>query len=350
MALNIKAEITGISYIPYLCSELELFELEDIEKALTKSNCLLKIDDKNIYALSRWVSPKRTRSYPYARVYNTLSYSGKKVTIIPVIKDEGAKGDRDFVQWDTVSLMSLLNVYVILTYYSSAEKNKSRKNKITNQKFDIEHIKQKINELKKYNSDALHWNLEQLDNIYEISGKALNSYNKISKNLGVQMHSRRTAENRIEDIYNEKEKFKESSRFLAQGAQKRESNLIHQAERIDGEKGIITITNYIGGIYYFTADEVIKKGNELYLAEAKHTSTKIVPSESDIKDALLKMVLFCNLKNVKIGDKDYKHTALMKLTTDKKYDENNLTSNQKNMLETLRKEAKDNNFEVKIYS
>ena len=58
------------------------------------------------------MSPKRTRSYPYERVYNSLRIS-KKITVIPVIKDEGAKGDRDFLQWDTISLMSLLDVFVL---------------------------------------------------------------------------------------------------------------------------------------------------------------------------------------------------------------------------------------------
>ena len=55
------------------------------------------------------------------REYNTLS-NGKKITVIPVVKDEGFDGDRDFIQWDTISLMSLLDVYVILAYYSVAEK------------------------------------------------------------------------------------------------------------------------------------------------------------------------------------------------------------------------------------
>lgn len=83
------------------------------------------------------VSSKRTRSYPYARVYDRLAFQGKKVTIIPIFKDEGLDGDRDFLQWDTVSLMSLLGVYVIIGYYVSATPNPNYKNKITNQRFDL---------------------------------------------------------------------------------------------------------------------------------------------------------------------------------------------------------------------
>ena len=82
---------------------------------------LLKIDE-NVVAVSWWVSPKRTRSYPYTRVYDSLGFSGKKVTVIPIIKDEGFDGDRDFLQWDTVSLMSLLGAvsYTHLTLPTKA--------------------------------------------------------------------------------------------------------------------------------------------------------------------------------------------------------------------------------------
>jgi len=50
---------------------------------------------------------QRTRSYPFERVYNTLEHS-KKITVIPVVKDEGMTGDRDYIQWDTVALTDVL--------------------------------------------------------------------------------------------------------------------------------------------------------------------------------------------------------------------------------------------------
>ncbi|MCW3136085.1 MAG: hypothetical protein N2V77_03985 [Canidatus Methanoxibalbensis ujae] len=132
-----------------------------------KAGFILRVNKDNEFAVS-WggVSPKRTRSYPYARVYDTLGFSGKKVTIIPIIKDEGKDGDRDFLQWDTISLMSLLGVYVIVGYYIQADRNPGYKNKITNQRFDTEYIKEEIQRLLSYQSDALHWNLEQIDETY----------------------------------------------------------------------------------------------------------------------------------------------------------------------------------------
>lgn len=142
--MNIFAEIKDIRYKNIFESNLEQISYTNFDINSTPSSFLLTDKDVDFnYAISKWVSPKRTRSYPYERVYNTLS-SSKRITIIPIIKDEGIKGDRDFIQWDTISLMSLLNVYVILAYYCKADKHKTKLNKITNQKFDHDYIKQKI--------------------------------------------------------------------------------------------------------------------------------------------------------------------------------------------------------------
>jgi len=115
--MNISAKVTGIRYTPLLCKKLNVFDFEDLSKALSEEGTFIIEINKKQLALSWWVSAKRTRSYPYARVYDSLDFSGKKVTIIPIMKDEGKEGDRDFLQWDTISLMSLLGIYVIISYY-----------------------------------------------------------------------------------------------------------------------------------------------------------------------------------------------------------------------------------------
>ena len=127
--MDIFARITGVKYTPHLCSKIQSFSYKGFDAILSdKATFILQIDPTKQIALSCWVSPKRTRSYPYSRVYDTLSFSGKKVTIIPILKDEGKQGDRDFLQWDTISLMSLLGVYVIISYYVDASKKTKRGN------------------------------------------------------------------------------------------------------------------------------------------------------------------------------------------------------------------------------
>ena len=154
---SITAKITGIEYTPFLCRKLQSFRLDELQRAISKqATFILKANEKKEIALSWWVSAKRTRSYPYARVYDSLALTGKKVTIIPIFKDEGVEGDRDFLQWDTISLMSLLDVYVIIAYYTDAIKNPRKEHKITEQIFDIKYLNEQINKFLSYKSSALH--------------------------------------------------------------------------------------------------------------------------------------------------------------------------------------------------
>lgn len=347
--MDLLTKIKGIKYKPFLCRDLEIFDSKNLEKTLSSyASFILKISKKNQVAISWWVSAKRTRSYPYARVYDTLGFSGKKITIIPVVKDEGKEGDRDFLQWDTVSLMSLLGVYVIVAYYSDAERSKKYRHKITNQRFDTKYIKQKISEILSYQSDALHWNLAHIDNIGQIGQKALEVYGKISKRLKVEMHSWQTAEKRITELLKGKDEFMKLSRMLAEKAQRRERLTIQPKENLSGTKAIITIRNYLGGYYYLTSDETEIRKNNVVLIEGKHSKTNSLPSLEDIKDGLLKMILFTNLEDVKIDGKNYKPLAVLKLTVKGKFNKSLLNPSQKRILKLLYQESKLNNFKLKI--
>ena len=344
---NIKAKITGIEYTPFLCRKLESFRLEELQKAISKQTTfILEANGKKEIALSWWVSAKRTRSYPYARVYDSLEIQGKKITIIPIFKDEGKEGDRDFLQWDTISLMSLLDIYVIVAYYGDAIRSSRYKKKITKQKFDMKHINEQINKIFSYQSSALHWNVAQINDVWEIGKKALDSYEKISKKLNVEMHSKKSAEKRMEKLKKGKDVFMNLSRNLAELAQKRESGTTQPKESLNGIKGTITITNYLGGRYYFTSDEVELHNNDVWLIDAKHTKTDNLPSLEDIKDGLLKMMLFTNLKEVKIDGKNFNPVPVLKLTTGNNFSTEKLNDRQKTLLENLKKEAKTNKFRI----
>ena len=347
--IDIYAEITGIEYEPLLCSDLESFYYGELGAALSNETAfMLRANSNAQLALSWWVSPKRTRSYPYPRVYNTLGFAGKRVTIIPVIKDEGQRGDRDFLQWDTISLMSLLCVNVIISYYVDASRSTRYADKITDQKFDIEHVTGEIDRLMSYQSSALHWNMKQVENIGDISIQALDAYSAISERLGVQMHSRSSAERRINQIRAGHEEFRDLSRVLAQQAQHRETITVQPKESVTGIKGKLTIKNYLGGYYYLTCDEVEIHGDEIHLIEAKHTRSARLPSREDIKDGVLKMILFTNLKHLKVDDKGYTPVPILKLTTGSVFNLNALSESQRTLLTDLKQEAATNGFQVTI--
>jgi len=344
--MDISAKITGVKYTPFLCRKLDTFDLREFEKALSeKATFILRIDNEQKIAVSWWVSAKRTRSYPYARVYDSLGFSGKKVTIIPIVKDEGADGDRDFLQWDTVSLMSLLGVYVIIGYYKEASINPAYPDKVTEQRYETQYLLKEIEKLLSYQSDALHWNLSQLEKAGEIGEKALESYIQISKNLGVQFHSIDSARKRIKELLEGKETFLKISRDLAKRAQRRESITYQPKEKLEGTKATITIKNYLGGEYFFTSDEVEIHERDIFLIEGKHTKTGNLPSLGDVKDGLLRMILLTNLEDVKIGESKYNPVPILKLTTGTKL---RMEARHKEILENLRKESQINGFRVMI--
>jgi hypothetical protein len=338
--------IKGINYSPLLCRKLNCYDLNELETALSNdATFFLNTDEQNKIAVSWWVSAKRTRSYPYARVYDSYGFSGKKVTIIPIMKDEGLNGDRDFLQWDTISLMSLLNIYVIIAYYKTANKSSRFGDKITDQRFDIAYLKEQINQLSKYHDFPLHWNLYQITNIQKIGTNAIKSYEEIGKKLGVRMHSRRGAEKKINELMKDKSTYLKTSRRLAKSAQGREKSITHQAENVDGSKASLTISNYLGGNYYFTSDEVRLRNGTMFLVEAKHTKEGRLPSLEDIKDGLIRMILFTNLEKVSIKSKIYRVVPLLKLTSKEKF---NLGKRDTLILNTLKEEANLNRFKIEV--
>lgn len=349
--MEIFGEIKGIKYKPFLCKTLQYYNLNELEKALSqKGSFILKITPQSEIAISWWVSPKRTRSYPYARVYDTLNFPGKKVTIIPIIKDEGKKGDRDFIQWDTISLMSLLGVYVIIGYYVKAERSDNYKNKITRHKFDIDYILSNIEMLLNYQSDALHWNLEQANRVSEIFDLAIRAYEKISKDLNIELHTTEIKNTSLEKFKEDRESFIKISRTLARKAQQRESIIKQPKERISNSKAMITIKNYLGGYYFLTCDEIEIHNNKIYLIEAKHTSRGYLSSEGDVKDGLIKMILFTNLSTVNLENQTFLPIPVLKLTNNYSININELKLSNKKIkfLELLIEEAKYNNFRIKL--
>ncbi len=323
--MEIIATIEKIRYEPFLNETLKSFELVDFDINDAPTACLLN-HNKTSFAISKWVSPKRTRSYPYERVYNTLGIS-KKITIIPVVKDEGQAGDRDYIQWDTVSLMSLLDVFVIFAYYDKADKAGE---KITNQQFNNSYVISKIKEIRNFHSSALHWNLVELKNIDAFLAKVKISYAKIEKETGVKLHNSKGIDNLRKKISKDMDKFKQFSREKAEQAQAREVVTIQPKEALStATKAKLTITNHLGGEYYLTVDEVEEYEKELYLIEGKHSKNALLPSKSDIKDGLLKLMLYCNFATAKIGKKKYESLPILKLTSTKLVGSINSTQSQK---------------------
>lgn len=201
--LNFVGFIQNVKYKAYLTQNLPILDIANFNINNCESSGIIKIPETQI-AYSKWVSPKRTRSYPFARIYNTYN-SSKILTVIPVIKDEGQDGDLDKIQYSTFTWMNLLNIYIVLGYYSTAKKNKRpkqiNKNKLTNQKFDNDFIVQQINKVINYKQSALHWNIDLFDNHFTTTfQKALDSYSNISRETGVTIHNQTSLDKYLQNI------------------------------------------------------------------------------------------------------------------------------------------------------
>lgn len=359
--MNIKGKITGIKYKVILSDDLKDVDIKKFDINDAPSAFILK-DNKHTFAISKWVSPKRTRSYPFERVFNTLHIS-KKITVIPIVKDEGENGDRDFIQWDTVSLMSLLDVFVIFAYYEKADKADQ---KITNQQFNNKYVISKIKEIEQYHSSALHWNLHELNtNLHSIIDKVKTSYSKIEKLTSVKLHNPNGLDNFKEKIGKDVSLFMAFSRGKAEKAQSREFVTQQPKESLSTlTKAKITITNYLGGKYFLTVDEILLSKDKVSLIEGKHSTNALLPSKGDIKDGLLKMILYCNLSDVSANGKKVKCEAVLSLTSTKIkgsitssstkkeisifFEVNKFSTPQILLVETIFAEAKQNKFIIKI--
>ena len=372
---KLVGKITNMEYQSFLKSPLPTISF-DFDVNDWQSKCCVK-DHNTVYAVSKWTGPKRTRTYPFANVYDTLAAcGGKTITIIPIVKDEGADSQNmDYLQWDTIQLMSLLNVYAILVYYIDAQKNcrdPQKPHRITKQQLDSDFVKIQIKELSIYHSSALHWNLNQLspENLDNLMQKVILSYRAISKKTGVKLHRETGLETFRQRIIISRESFLAFSRLKSAQAQKREVETTQPKEALSlGIKTAIEIDNYLGGKYFLTVDDVIIHNNQYQLVESKHSKKAILPGENYIKDGLIKMLLFSNIdelyEETDINLKTpVKFIPVLRLTSEKIYGEittnmkeseintffqkNGFRKKKQELVNTLFKEARANKFEVII--
>ena len=357
----ITGEIDKVKYTQFNADKLRTYKLETCNVNKTPGAFLVSKTYEKI-AVSRWISPKRTRSYPYERVYDTLAHKGKKVAVIPVVKDEGLGGDRDFIQWDTISLLSLLDVHVVLAYYSDAVKNPRKEDKITKQKFDNNFVKKKLEKVFNFKGTSREWNENEAKNLKQVFQQAKFAYRKIAKKTNTYIHNEDKLDERIKFAETPK-RFIGYSRRRSRSAQNRELLTIQPNEALSTlSKAKVTINNALLGKYYFTVDETLIEPNNLFLIEAKHSSRSKLPSKNDIKDGLIKMMLYTNLYEVKINSKKINHTAAIRLTSnqiigrltsnmndiesEKFFAKNMLKPRKKTFITKLFQEAKKNGFHI----
>ncbi|MBN1329164.1 MAG: hypothetical protein JXA54_06795 [Candidatus Heimdallarchaeota archaeon] len=194
--------------------------------------------------------------------------------------------------------------------------------------------------------------MEELD---EVAQKCEESYyEKIGPSLGIEMHSRESFRRKIQEIISSSDNFKQFSREQAQGAQSREVQTVQPKELLSNNPKVkLTIRNYLGGAYYFTTDECLISGDKAFLIEKKHTKGQI-PSMNDIKDGVIKMILFSNIEEVK-NSQTFKPYPILGLTANdfpgiwtswgiEDYNKKLVSQRDQQLLSLIKKESESNNF------
>ncbi len=219
--------------------------------------------------------------------------------------------------------MNLLNIYIILAWYEDAEIKSGTTDRITHQVLNAEGVREKLLEVSRYQMTALHWNTTHFEKDFESTYlNAVAGYKKISQVKNVAVHS---PKNHLQTL----EKFKVDGRFSltcfkeatlprSSEAAHRESVTTHILESLEeNAKGVFRISNYLGGQYYLTADEVYWENDQLIIQESKNSSKGKLPSEDDIKDGLFKLILFANMEEVAVDERtNIQFITRLKLTGD----------------------------------
>ena len=324
----------------------------------------------NCLAYSKWKGPKRTRTYPLTYIYDIYHLNTKRITIIPIIKDEGADTNNDRINGITFSWMSLINVYIILAWYEDAEKKNGTNNRITNQVLNTESVQEKLLEISEYQSTALHWNTTHFkEDFKRVFLKAVESYEKIAEKENVELHK---TQNHLKTLEKYKvddqfclETFKKESLSSSEKAALRETLTLHKLESLsEVPKGFFTISNYLGGEYYLTSDGILWENNQLVIEESKNTTKEKLPTNNDIKDGLFKLILYSNMEQVAFDDmEDVPFITRLRLTGDLTGTlslpcaprlvstfcrENNLKPAKQKTIILLNQEADRNNLQIQI--
>ena len=353
--MEIIGKITGIRYKTIGENSLKQCKIEDFDVNQIEIACIIEKEYRNV-SISKWDSPKKTHSHAYQRTYDALVGGTKSIVVIPVIKDEGISGECDFIEWETVFFMSLFNIYIIFAFYEKADKVNQ---KITNQQLSNTFVLKKLDEMSNYHSSAFHWNLNEIRTNFEfILAQVQLNYNKISAETGIQLHS----EKGIADFQHQINQDVEA--FLYDLPLKMMNDKFIEVQPLAWTKVQITIFDYLRGSCVFTIDEMLILNQVVQLIEVKHTQNSLLPSINDIKDGLLNMVLYANLKEVSIDGQIFKSESVLKLTStqiigavnsnenEKKLisfcDANSLPNQERIYLKNLFLEAKTNCFIVKI--
>ena len=161
----------------------------------------------------------------------------------------------------------------------------------------------------------MHFNRDFVT-VYE---KAVESYQSISSGTGIATHSALDHRNVLATFLRngrfDLTAFRDATLPRSYAAAMRETLTSHTHEvLLDGQKALFSITNWLGGQYYLTADEVYKFGEKVIIQESKNCTGMKLPTTDDIKDGLFKLILFANMDELTFAGEPVSFDVRLKIT------------------------------------
>ena len=288
--------IKNVSYNAQLTCELETVEFLGFDVNTVNSQGIINLPNERL-AYSKWDSPTQAKSYPFARIYDTYDRP-RRITIIPVMKEDGLSGKLDNIQYSTLSWMNLANVYIIFAYYDEADKSKrANQQKLINQRLNAEIVNSQIDNLINYHSSAIHWNRSQFgDRFKKIYRKAIYAYEKISAKTKVETHPRDVKLEYLNKMRKDCRKYEGISIDGLKGVDISRDRRLHDNQYVESIKSVFYLIDGYGGIYYLTAKDVWRAQNNTFvIQETRFSNRNFLPPIQHIQDGLFRLVFFGNI-------------------------------------------------------
>lgn len=355
---TIEGKVGNQKYI--FTSKPDLEEIPFVEAMKDKKRSFLsKFSNGEKIAISVWTTPKRTKTPPWPRVYSTLPYPRKKISIIPVQASYGLYGDKNIIQPATISWITSFGVYVIIGVYTNADKKpkgkqsananpskKSTKGKMvfTDFQYDLIEIENQITNIITGNIEIHDWNQMQIKKIPELLYEATEHNKRLGKELDVIVQNFRNIERDLVSWKQDYSKFLSDHDEKSISAQNREFKSSQKLEKVPGKKGKVDIDVPDFPKLHLTADSMEVDVNQkiITLLEGKNTKDKL-PSKDMVVEQLVKLMIFkkCDFQ---INNKSFQKRLVCYLTGKGKSSDSDI----KYMYQDLIKECQVNDIEFRF--
>lgn len=288
--------IKNVNYDPQLTTDLPTYNLSVFDVNTATPQGVIKLPLERL-DYSIWDSPVQIKSYPFARIYNTYRSINRRITIVPVLKDNGTDGTLEYIQYSTLSWMNLANVYIVFAYFDKASKyQKSDQNKLIKQILNNNIVKSQIEKLMSYHSSAIHWNRSQFGNNFKlVYRKAIQAYEKISKSTKTEIHPSESKLDYINKMRMDCRKYEGISIDGLKSADIEKDRGLHENKYEEASKSIFYLIDGYGGVYYLTAKDVWQLRDAFIIQETRYSSKSFLPPICQIQDGLFRLVFFGNI-------------------------------------------------------